>query len=68
VAESQKRVSRHQGIVAKLASDGRQDSLTARAAGALLESFQNELGAHLLIVTGCASSCEPYREMQSQDG
>ena len=47
MAESQKRVSRHQGIVAKLASDGRQDSLTARAAGALLESFQNELGAHL---------------------
>ncbi len=46
VAESQKRVSRHQGVVAKLESDGRQDSLTARAARGLLESLQDELAAH----------------------
>jgi hypothetical protein len=47
VAESQKRVARHQGIVAKLESDGRQDSLTARAARALIDSFQKELTARL---------------------
>jgi hypothetical protein len=47
VAESLKYVSRHERIVAKLESDGRQDSLTARAARALLESFENELAAHL---------------------
>jgi hypothetical protein len=47
VAESQKRVSRHEGIVAKLEIDGRQNSLTAGAARSLLQSFQNELSAHL---------------------
>jgi hypothetical protein len=40
-AENQKDVLRHQGIVAKLESNGRRDSLTARAARALLETLQN---------------------------
>ncbi len=47
VAESQKHVSRHEGIVAKLESEGRKDSLTARAARGMLESLQDELAAHV---------------------
>ena len=47
VAESQQRVSRHEGIVAKLESDGRKDLLTARAARGLLKSLRAELAAHL---------------------
>ena len=47
VAESQTRVSRHEGIVAKLESSGRKDSLTARAARGLLESLQEELAGHI---------------------
>ena len=43
VAESQKHVSRHEEIVARLERDGRKDSLTARAARGLLESLQDEL-------------------------
>ncbi len=48
VAESQKYVSRHEGIVAKLESDGRRGSLTARAARGLLESLQDELTARVV--------------------
>jgi len=47
VAESQKHVSRHEEIVARLERDGRKDSLTARAARGLLESLQDELAAHV---------------------
>jgi hemerythrin len=47
VAESQKHVSRHEEIVARLERDGRKDSLTARAARGLLESLQDELVAHV---------------------
>ena len=47
VVESQKRVRLHQGIVAKLESDGRKDSLTARAARGLLQSFEDELAGHV---------------------
>lgn len=47
LAESQKRVSRHERIVAKLERDGRKDSLTARAARGLLDSLRDELEAHV---------------------
>jgi hypothetical protein len=63
VTESLKYVSRHEIIVAKLESDGRQDSLTARAARALLESFETSWQHILLIATGCANISVPLREM-----